>query len=546
MSETTINIGSSKQLFLDDYVIDRMDNVVRQLHRPIKDTNNPIISVDKDWEIPGGLAYIIGGTVIYDMQQQQYRMWYRITDKLTKAVRHDWMGSIVTPDDGGFKASYAVSDDGSHWIKPNLGLSEIGGSKNNNVLPPGIGGTSHVRRPNLILDFEEPSDARRYKMVYMDNFDGRWALVKAYSGDGILWDMNVGDPKFFEDGVFPNGILFGWDPRREEYVHYHSVGKPTRADVDGRMMRYKQTTLRTTSIDFDNWGDPQSTIKGMDHDPIGWHRTEGDLAGILYTDNLYIGLMQMSSSHHVEEGTPEKWNSVFGNYYTDFRAELLVSRNGTSWDRVAPNWEFIPRGLTTDWDDDHIYPAKPIVKDDEIHFYYTASNLPTGVHHPEHPKYPLLTTISNGLRYGMAIGHAKMRLDGFVSIDGYDDDGILTTKPLVFTGDRLVVNVRAPARPFYEDASQNFPYGVFRVEILKTSGEVIEGYGVAESDQFTGDEVRHIVTWNGSYDLSRLSGIPVRLRFHHRNAALYSFQFQGPTATKPVSNLLAPGARGVG
>lgn len=538
MAERPINVGSTRQLFLDDYVVDRTDNVVRQLHRPVKHSENPVVQVDRDWEIPGGLAYLIGGTVIYDEEQGRYRMWYRITDKLTEMD-----GPRASRAPGGFKASYALSDDGVHWEKPVLGLSEIGGSKENNVLPPGTGGTSHIRRPNLVVDYEEPDPRRRHKMVYMDNFDGRWALVKAYSEDGIRWDMGVGEPKFFAEGVFPNGIVFGWDPKREEYVHYHRVGIPTRADVDGRMIRYKQVALRTTSKDFDHWGDPQETLTGMDHDPVGWHRTEGDLAGILYTDDLYVGLMEISSSHHVEEGPPDKYETVFGNYYTDFRAELLVSRNGTTWSRVAPNWEFIPRGLTSDWDDDHIYPAKPIVTDDKILFYYTASNLPTGVHHPEHPKFPLLTTMSNGLRYGMAIGHATMRLDGFVSMDGYDEVGTLTTKPLVFAGDRLVVNVRAPEVPFGGTDSGS-PHGSFRVEVLGENGEAIEGYGVGDCDSFTGDELRHVVTWRGSQDLSRLEARAIRLRFHHRNAALYSFQFRGEQEPRPPANLLSPGARG--
>jgi len=34
---------------------------------------------------------------------------------------------------------YAESDDGIHWIKPNLGLYEFHGSKNNNIVWDGIG-----------------------------------------------------------------------------------------------------------------------------------------------------------------------------------------------------------------------------------------------------------------------------------------------------------------------------------------------------------------------------------------------------------------------
>jgi len=46
---------------------------------------------------------------------------------------------------------------------------------------------------------------------------------------------------------------------------------------------------------------------------------------------------------------------------------------------------------------------------------------------------------------------------------------------------------------------------------------------------FTGDAIRHTVTWDGNADLSELAdlsemtGKPVRLRFYLRSAKLFSF-----------------------
>jgi hypothetical protein len=44
-----------------------------------------------------------------------------------------------------------------------------------------------------------------------------------------------------------------------------------------------------------------------------------------------------------------------------------------------------------------------------------------------------------------------------------------------------------------------------------------------------GDAVRHVVTWNGTSDVSALAGRPVRVRFRLEEGDLYAFQFRdGP------------------
>ncbi len=53
----------------------------------------------------------------------------------------------------------------------------------------------------------------------------------------------------------------------------------------------------------------------------------------------------------------------------------------------------------------------------------------------------------------------------------------------------------------------------------------MEGFGVGDCDEVIGDEIRRVVTWKGSGDLSSLAGKPIRLRFVLRDADLYSIQF---------------------
>lgn len=65
-----IEIGSKKQLFLDDYLIEGMTAVKQSLNPAIKAHNNPVIRPDQPWE-GNSLPY---GCVFYDEDQGLFRM----------------------------------------------------------------------------------------------------------------------------------------------------------------------------------------------------------------------------------------------------------------------------------------------------------------------------------------------------------------------------------------------------------------------------------------------------------------------------------------
>ncbi len=106
-----------------------------------------------------------------------------------------------------------------------------------------------------------------------------------------------------------------------------------------------------------------------------------------------------------------------------------------------------------------------------------------------------------------------LRLDGFLSADAAYTGGELTTRPLVFTGDRLQLNLSTGAG------------GVLQVEILDERGKPISGYALAEADEINGNYIRVLASWQGSSELGSPAGEPVKLRFVMRDTKLYSFQF---------------------
>ena len=64
------------------------------------------------------------------------------------------------------------------------------------------------------------------------------------------------------------------------------------------------------------------------------------------------------------------------------------------------------------------------------------------------------------------------------------------------------------------------------VEILDGASRPIPGFSRQDCDPFSGDRVRHTVTWQGQAGLQALKGKTVRLQFYLVRARLYAFQFQ--------------------
>ena len=537
-----IHIGSTKQLFLDDQVVDTLDNVARQFHRPVRSPDNPIIWADRPWERGGGGVYLFGGSVMYD---EEGRPLQDVVPHLTAPGN---LGHASKPRAGGrlqglLRRIGRRSALGKALPRPD-GLQRLGGQQHP---PPG-----HRRHeadppsPTLSRDYDDPDPDRRYKMIYMDNFEGKWALSKGYSRDGITWRMNVGTPHVFDPPVAPNGVLFGWDAKRGEYVHYHRKSGMVPADVDGRLVRKKHAIMRTSSPDFENWGDTREVLTPSETDPPNWSPSHGvDLAGVLYTDDLYVGTVDSGATYHVEDFPDHLWDPFHRNEFAEYRTELVISRDGVTWRRAAPYWEFMRPGSWGTWDRDHVGLAKPIIHNDEMFIYYAGSNVPMGSNVPGHPLADVINTERDGQWMAHAIGLAKMRLDGFVSMDAYQDGGTLTTKPLAFDGQRLEINVRAPERPFGAERNPPSTYGRFSVEILDDAGRPIEPYSADRCDAFTGDELRHTVTWNGSPRTHRPRGEgPFVSAFTSATPPCIHSNSSGPGTRQSPANLLAPGARG--
>jgi hypothetical protein len=106
-----------------------------------------------------------------------------------------------------------------------------------------------------------------------------------------------------------------------------------------------------------------------------------------------------------------------------------------------------------------------------------------------------------------------IRLDGFVSLHAPLAGGDVTTKPLLFSGQRLSLNYATSAA------------GSVRLELQDATGQPIPGFSLADAEELYGDSVDQQVAWKNGRDVGPLIGKPVRLRFVLRDADVFSFRF---------------------
>ena len=117
------------------------------------------------------------------------------------------------------------------------------------------------------------------------------------------------------------------------------------------------------------------------------------------------------------------------------------------------------------------------------------------------------------------LGLATLRRDGFAGLfANRHREGIVVTRPLISLGTKLVINAKCA------------PGGSVRVEVADRLDEVVEPCSKDRSDPFTGDSVRHTVTWGGYPRIPVGSEAPNfrKLRFFLRDAELFSFHFADP------------------
>ena len=448
-----IEIGSNRQLFVDRHVIDKLTNARLVLHQPVR--RELAIVNEHPWE-RFGVSYMVtfrdGG---------KFRAWYRCDG--------------VALSDRKSLTAYAESTDGIHWTKPQLGIIEFGGSKQNNLVWDGPGVNMAVFKD---ANPAAPASERYKAIVRTDDVLG---LV---SPDGLQWRLAREEPILTERPFDSHNIAF-WDASRKHYVAY-TRGITRKGKVGAAMNKSfgggVRGIRRTTSKNFRDWS-PLQLIDTGDA-PIEHLYTN---AAIAY--DRAPGIYLMFPSRYADARKPNpKWKHDGVNDIV-----FMSSRDGLRFDRTFME-AFVRPGLDqSNWHERALYMERGILHTSagEISMYAMENWRLDTVH----------------------IRRLTLRTDGFSSVRAPYSGGELLTRPLRFAGKSLRFNFSTSA------------VGSVRVEIQDAHGEPILGYSMQDCPEIYGDQTDGAVTWKASGDVSNLAGKLVRLRFVLRDADLFAFRF---------------------
>jgi hypothetical protein len=169
----------------------------------------------------------------------------------------------------------------------------------------------------------------------------------------------------------------------------------------------------------------------------------------------------------------------------------------------------------------------PVMKDGDLWMYYT------GYSNKHNAREGILNPGGLGSSYVGQIGLARLRRDGFCSLDA-TSQGYVLTRPLRFEGSTMHVVASTltlnrsgnPFNPVWSGLLDNVPDGAgqLRVEVQDEKGGVIPGYAASDclAERAGPDALR--ISWRAARDLTALRGRLVRFRFVLSNARFYSFR----------------------
>ena len=123
----------------------------------------------------------------------------------------------------------------------------------------------------------------------------------------------------------------------------------------------------------------------------------------------------------------------------------------------------------------------------------------------------------------MTIRLATLPEDHWAGLLAGPDQARITTRPVIFKGNRLLIDVEASIPQSVPKEEMGFDECEVRAALADQSGAPIDGFSFVRSSSVLESGV-HEIRWEGA-DLSRLQGEPVRLRLEMRSACLFSIQF---------------------
>ncbi|MCB1088542.1 MAG: hypothetical protein KDM63_16010, partial [Verrucomicrobiae bacterium] len=408
-----VALGDRRELFVDDLLIEKRDNVRLVLHEPRDE--GIALKFDQPWEGP----FCGYATVIRD--GDLFRLYYR--------------GLPQAKADGSQAEStcYAESKDGIHWTKPNLGIFDVHGTKENNVVVANSAPLTHNFSPMLDSKPGVPAD-QKFKALGGIMKSG---LVAWTSADGKHWKKLQEEPVIPASMVkfpyfFDSQNLAFWSEAEGKYLCFFRV-------FQDKIRRI----ARTTSDDFIHWSEPVlMEYRHLDGEAPIEHLYTNQTHPYFRAPHLYVSIAaRFMPGRQVLTEDQAKEIGVNPGYFKDTSdAIFMTTRPGHDYyDRTFLSSFVRPAIGAHNWVSRTNYPALNVVQTGETEMSVYLNQ-----------DYAQPT--SHLMRY-------SMRLDGFCSAQADYNGGELVTKPLTFSGSRLSLNFSTSAA------------GGIRVEIQDADGK---------------------------------------------------------------------------
>jgi hypothetical protein len=418
-------------------------------------------------------------------QGGKFKMWYIAADAEAIAALSARPASVR-----GWRVAYAESQDGIKWVKPNLGLVDYHGSRDNNLVaidPPELMGW------HVIVNYEpdDPEPSHRFKMMLMTRWPRGSTSMPLFSGDGLHWRLAV-EAKIVNNEIQPESMVLPIEFFEQGGFYqwqgmYYMTGQQiypsvwlAEGQICGRILAVFRSPdfthwLGTKSQGYLRWGYRPTKLDNAEevHEPGGmWNR-----------GNVLLGVFGML------HGSP-----TFNLHPIDLG--LLISNDGIHFREPVPDFTFLPRGDPGSWDSQALLQGNGFENvNDKTYYWYGGWD--TDVTRPDDHS---------------EIGLATLRQDGFgslspiqlpESINKYPFFPLNKSAPAAFVTCPIKINgtgnIWVNADGFSDEAR-------LRLELVDEMERPISGYSGDRSASSRQSGVRVPVAWKSN---DRLVGLQV-------------------------------------
>ncbi len=425
----------------------------------------------------------------------RFRLWYQ-------AWPQDWSGEDVVA------VACAESEDGLNWHRPDYGLIDCCGSRNNHLtdLP--------FHSPSVFIDPHAGPQARYRAFGYTapKKLAGRYShqvhrpgYYTAHSADGLRWQLDAPNPLW----PYSDVITAAWDPQADGAqialkISGRAAGMHRRRFYSAQWSQ-DQATAPVSALIPDEHDDTNARARGFhtaDYYGVGLMPTAGPTVGFLWNfrHQLPLGHSPARMAHYGHEGV------------VDLSLVYQLERGGR-WFHLPGRPDWLRTFDAPLWARGALYTAaSPIEVGEETWLYFTGTRDRHGWcgHQVDYNDYIKRVATEGGFA---RIGLAKWRRHRLIGYQAVLPERLhLAPRPAV--QGRLALNVLTR------------PGGSVRVGLARADGQPLPGYEMDKCVPIAGDHLETQVRWQGDPALPRLvAGEEVMAQVELKDATLYAFDF---------------------